>query len=205
VVADESEKRAVAGEPRDGQAAPRRPPSRRGFLTGSAAGATAAILSACSGAKPLREKVRGGGTVSRSDIEPLNALLDVEHYAVAAYAAGIPLLHHPHTEAAVQFLAQELAHTVQLSDLIRHVRGEPHRPLAGYNLGDPKRAADVLTLLKRIEQAQLRAYLQTIPRLQGSGSRAVAVSIMANDAQHLAFLRWQSGEPPVPSALVTGT
>src|SRR5205807_1934350 len=92
--------------------------SRRAVLTGGSAAATAALLTACAGAKALRERVRAGGKVTPADVEPLNALLDLEHYAIAAYAAGIPLLHPPQSTAAVQFLAQELAHASQLTDLI---------------------------------------------------------------------------------------
>jgi Ferritin-like domain len=181
------------------------PHSRRALLTGGAAVATAALLSACSGAKPLREKVRGGGVILPADIEPLNTLLDVEHYAVAAYAAGIAFLHPPQSKAAIQFLAHELSHTVQLSDLIHRVKGKPNLPRASYDLGHPRNASDVMALLQRVEQTQIRTYLATLPRFQGGGSRAVAVSIMANDAQHLAMLRWQTGQPPTPAALVTGS
>ena len=79
MVAGESGNRAVAVDPRGDQAAPGFSPSRRAFLTGGAAASTAAILSACGGAGPLREKVRAGGKVAKSDLEPLNSLLDVEH------------------------------------------------------------------------------------------------------------------------------
>ena len=221
----------MVGEPRGDQAAAGASHSRRALLTGGAAAATAALISACSGGKPLREKVSGGGKVAPADVEPLNALLDVEHYAVAAYAAGIPLLHPPQSKSAIQFLAQELAHTVQLSDLIHHAKGKPRRPRASYDLANdlcrpihdrmpvilppsawpvwlgevPATTDEVLALLKHVEQIQIHAYVATLPRLQGNGSRAVAASIMANDAQHLAMLRWQTGETPVPAALVTGS
>ena len=206
MVADSEGDRAVAGDPRGGWPAVGTPHSRRSLLTGGAAATTVALLSACSGAKPLREKVAGGGKVSKADIEPLNALLDVEHHAIAAYAAGFQLLHprSPQAKAAAQFLAQEMAHAVQLSDLIRRARGKPRRARASYDLGHPQGPADVLALLKRIEQEQLGAYLSTIPQLTGSGSRFAAASIMANDAQHLAILRWQAGQAPTPDALVTG-
>jgi hypothetical protein len=179
------------------------PHSRRAFLAGAPAAATAALISACSGAKPLREQVRGGAKVSLSDVEPLNAVLDVEHYAITAYAAGIPLLHLPQSKSAAQFLAQEMAHASQLSDLIHRARGKPNRPRASYDLGHPRGPADVLALLKRLEQAQLAAYLKAIPRLSEGGVRAAVAAIFANDAQHLAMLRWQTGESPVPAARVT--
>jgi hypothetical protein len=189
-------------EPRGGPVAAQ---SRRLFLAGGAVAAAAELLSGCGG-KPLREKVRGAGKVSSADFAPLNACLDAEHYAIAAYAAGIPLLHSQQSKvAAEQFLAQELAHAVQLSDLIRSGRGKPNRPRASYDLGHPRGPDDVLALLKRLEDAQLTTYLKTIPRLSAGELRGAVAAIFANDAQHLAMLRWQTGETPVPSALVTGS
>jgi hypothetical protein len=195
----------VVGDPRGDQAALDGPHSRRALLTGGAAAATAALLSACAGASPLREKVRGGATVAQADIAPLNALLEVEHYAIAAYAAGIPLLSSPQSDAGIRFLAHELAHSVALQDLIRRVKGKPVRPRASYDLGRPRTASEVMAQFKHVEQTQIRSYLATLPHLQGPGSRLAAVSIMANEAQHMAVLRWQTGETPTPAALVTGS
>jgi Ferritin-like domain len=195
----------VVGDPRGAHAAPDGPRSRRALLTGGAAAATAALLSACSGAAPLREKVRGGETVAKVDVAPLNALLAVEQYAIAAYAAAIPLLHSPQSDAAIRFLAHELAHSVALEELIKRVKGKPGRPRASYDLGRPRTAPEVIALLKHVEQTQIRSYLATLPHLQGPGSRLAAVSIMANEAQHQAVLRWQSGESPTPTALVNGS
>jgi hypothetical protein len=105
----------------------------------------------------------------------------------------------------MRFLGQELAHSVQLSDLIRQGGGKPRRPAASYDLGHPTQATEVVALLKRLEQAQLRAYLEAFARLSPGKVRATIAAIYANDAQHLAMLRWQSGEAPAPAALVTGT
>jgi hypothetical protein len=174
-------------------------------LGGGLAATAGLLLTACSGQKALRIKVRSGAKVTRTDVPALNVLLDVEHYAIAAYAAGIPLLHKPQSDAAVQFLAQELAHTVQLSELIRRAGGKPNRPHASYDLGHPRSAEDVLALLKHLERAQLGAYLEAIPRLSGGPVRAAVASIFANEAQHLAMLRWQTGEAPAPAALVTAS
>jgi hypothetical protein len=181
-------------------------PSRRAFLTAGAGAAVTALLSGCSGGhRALREKVRGSAKVPKADIPALNALLDVEHYAIAAYAAGGPLLHAPQSTAATQFLAHELAHALQLSDLIHQAGAEPRRPRASYDLGHPRTADDVVALLKRLERLQIRTYLETIPRLSGGRVRAAMAAILANDAQHLAMLRWQAGGPPAPAALVTGS
>jgi hypothetical protein len=180
------------------------PGSRRALLTAGVAGAAAALISACSGSGPLRQQVRRSAKVSRKDVPTLNRLLDVEHNAVEGYAAGIPLLHGDVEKTAQRLLAQELAHTVQLSDLILGAGGKPVRPRASYDLGNPRDAHQVLAMVKRLEQEQLSAYLDAIPRLSTGGVRSAVAAIYANDAQHLAMLRWQTGEFPVPHALATG-
>ena len=174
------------------------------LLGGGTAFATAGLLSGC-GTKPLREKIRGGAKVSRADIDALNGLLDVEHYAIAAYTAGAPLLGHTAAKAAQQILSQELAHAVELGDLITRAGGKANKPRSTYDLGHPGTANEVLVLLERAEQAQLTAYLDVIPRVGGGRLRAALAAIFANDAQHLTVLRWQTGQAPVPAALVVGS
>jgi bacterioferritin (cytochrome b1) len=143
--------------------------------------------------------------VARADVEPLNELLDVEYYAIAAYAAGIPLLHGLQSEATIQFLAQEMAHSVQLEDLIHQAGGTPNRPKVSYDLGHPRTGDEVVALLQHVERTQLRVYLDTLPHLSGGKIRSAVAAIFANEAQHLAMLRWQTGQAPVPAALVNGS
>jgi rubrerythrin len=174
------------------------------LLGGGTALATAGLLSGC-GTKPLREKIRGGAKVSRADVEALNGLLDVEHYAIAAYTAGTPLLGRTAAKAARQILSQELAHAVELGDLITRAGGKANKPRSTYNFGHPSTASEVLMLLERAEQAQLSAYLEAIPRVGGGRLSAALAAIFANEAQHLTVLRWQTGQAPVPAALVVGS
>ena len=177
--------------------------SRRTLLTAGAA-TTAGLLAACSGSKPLRLKVRTGATVQRADVSVLNGLLDLEHRTIAAYAAGIPLLRRPAAKAAQQFLAQELAHAQALTDLVKKAGGKPDKPDASYNLGRPATEAQVLTLLRGLEDRQLAAYLASTPLLTPGKLRSAVAAIFANDAQHVAVLREQLGQPGVPAAFVTG-
>lgn len=179
------------------------PWSRRTLLRGGGAAFAAAALAAC-GNKPLRIRIRNGAKVSAADVDALNVLLELEHYAVAAYTAGIPLLNRPQSKAAKQFLGQELAHSVELTDLIRRAGGKPAKPKASYNVGRPHDARDVLELLGRVEQTQLRAYLSTIPGLSEGRLRSTVATLYCNDAQHLAALRSQLGQTPVPTALAVG-
>jgi Ferritin-like domain len=170
-----------------------KPRSRRALLAG-AAGAGAALLAGCGG-KPLREKIRSGARVTAADVKVLNRLLDVENYGIAAYAVGIPLMTPAAAAMGKQFLAQEQSHAVELGDLIRGAGEKPAKPPATYELGDPRTQADAFALIERAERRQLEAYLQMIPSLSGGQVRAALATIFANDAQHLAVLRQQSGQP----------
>lgn len=132
----------------------------------------------------------------------LNALLGVEHYAIAAYAAAIPLLGGPGEGFGKQFLSHELAHAAELAELIKNGGGKAAKPQASYNLDNPRTAADGLTLLEQAERAQLKTYLETLPAITGGRVRAVVMTIYANDAQHLAVLRGQAGQTPTSTFAV---
>jgi hypothetical protein len=176
--------------------------SRRALLAG-AAGVGVVALAGCGG-KPLREKILNGGTVSPADVPVLNALLGVEHDAVAAYAAAFPLFPDG-TEAnkvAKQFLSQELAHVAELTELVKDGGGKAASPPADYTLGNPRTAAEALDLLERVERAELHAHLRLMPALGGGHVRAAIATIFANDSQHLAVVRAQSGQTPTAAFVV---
>lgn len=139
-----------------------------------------------------------------SDVALLNRLLDLEHQAIAAYTAGIPLLSGHTASLAKQFLNHELAHAGELVSLIKRQHGRPHRPQAAYSLGHPRDRLEVLALLHRVERAQIAAYLQAIPAAAPGAARAALAAILSSDAQHIALVRQTLGEPALRSALVTG-
>jgi Ferritin-like domain/TAT (twin-arginine translocation) pathway signal sequence len=179
--------------------------SRRQLLLAGGSGAAAVALAGCGGT-PLREKVRSGSTVSPRDIQILNGLLDLEYHTVAAYTAGIPLLHPENGgRAAKQFLGQEIAHAVALGDLIRKANADPRKPRASYDLGDPRTAKEVLGVVHDLERAQLSAYLSMIPRLSNGKLRAAVAAVYANDAQHVAVLRSRLGLAPAPEPIITAS
>ena len=167
-------------------------------------GGTAGLLAGCSGSKPLRLKVRSGAKVARGDVAILNGLLGIEQHTIAAYTAGIPLLRRPATKAAKQFLGQELAHAQSLTELIKQAGGKAAKPSASYELGHPATEPQVLALLEALEGRQLAAYVQMIPQLSPGHLRSAVAAIFANDAQHLAVLRTELGQDPVPTAFVSG-
>jgi hypothetical protein len=168
--------------------------SRRALLAGAAGAAGAGLISGC-GNKALRVKIRNGATVPAADADTLNALLDIENYAIGVYAAGIPFLGPAAQLVGKQFLAQELSHALELSELIKAAGARPHKRPSTYNLGTPPRnATEAFALLERVEREQLNAYLKMIPSLSSGHVRATIATIFANDAQHLAVLRQQAGQ-----------
>ena len=179
--------------------------SRRSLLiaTAGAGSAGAAALAGCT-AKPTASNVplpRHTPTASQ-DVLLLTGLLELERYAVAAYAAGVPLLRGDAAEAAEQFLTHEISHVGELIGLIRQAGSKPPRPPAFYDLGHPRGERQVLELLHRVERSQLAGYLSALPRLAPARLRAAVAAILANDAQHAAVVRQQLGLAPVPTALL---
>ncbi len=185
-------------------------PTPRRALLGQAgatlAGFTFLALTGC-GAQPktgAQSVKRAPPPVRSNDLALLVRLLDLERHTVAAYIAGIPLLHHPEAKTAKQFLDEELEHTGELLSLIKAAGGKDPARAPSYDLGHPRTTADVLALLHTLERAQIAAYLDAIPRLSPGSVRAAAASILTSDAQHIAILRLAQGQTPAPSAFVTG-
>jgi hypothetical protein len=182
---------------------------RREVLGGAgatlAAGA-AVVLAGCGhkGAIPRKAEKKAPPHVQRRDVELLNAALYLERRTIAAYTAGIPLLNHKLAKGAKQFLNEELQHTGELLALIKAAGGVAIPRAASYDLGDPKDAHGVLSLLHELERLQVAHYLDAISKLSPAPVRAAVATILANDAQHISIIRLQQGLNPLPSAFVTG-
>jgi Ferritin-like domain len=191
------------------------PSSRRSLLRAGAAGIAGLVAVGCgSSSPPLRVQLARSPSLQRTDIEVLNRLLDVEHLGIAAYTAAVPLLEPDLGKSGSSagtikswpslFLNDELAHAGQLEGMVKAVGGEPNKPAGSYDLGHPSTSEEVLALLQEVERVQLAAYLEALPQLSLGRLRQQAVTMMANDAQHIAAVRARLGQPPVPSAFVTG-
>jgi rubrerythrin len=157
--------------------------------------------------RPAPHPPAGEPQASRAELSGavaiLAAALEREHESIAAYTAGIPLLSGGAGAAAKQFLAHEFSHAAELSALIRKGGGKPS-PQApnGYDLGNPRGAADVLALLHSIERTAIATYIDAIPRIAAGPVRATIASILANEAQHISVLRGVAGLTAVPAPLV---
>jgi len=179
--------------------------SRRALLRGAgvtvAAGA-ALGLTACGGTR--HHHVPADPVAARADVALLNAAIDAEYHAIAAYTAGIPILGGRQRDAAKQFLNQDLTHATELISLIKKAGGAAHDRSPSYDLGHPRTARDVLALLNTLENRQIAAYVDAIPRLSPGSVRASVASILANDAEHVSILNVALGTPGAPDAFVTG-
>jgi Ferritin-like domain len=177
--------------------------SRRGLLRAAGAGLAGVVAAGCGGSS-LKAQVHNAKPVLHADVQLLNHLLDLEHWAIAAYTAATPLLPPATVKAGKLFLNDELSHAGDLAGLVREAGGKPIKPRPSYPLGHPRGSAEVLQVLHGIEQALITAYLDAIPRLRPGTVKQQVASIFANDAQHLAVVRAALHLPAVPSAYVSG-
>lgn len=177
--------------------------SRRGLLTAAGAGLAGLIVAGC-GHKSLKAQVHNAQPVLHDDVDVLNHLLDLEHWAIAAYTAATPLLPPATVKAGQLFLNDELSHAGDLAGLVRAAGGKPIKGRPSYPLGNPHGSAEVLGVLHTVELALITAYLDAIPRLRPGTVKQQVASIFANDAQHLAVVRAALHLPAVPSAYVSG-
>jgi Ferritin-like domain len=183
--------------------------ARRELLAGAgatvAAGATVVLAGCGSNAHVPRHAVKSApASVRRRDIAILNAALYLERRTVAAYTAGIPLLTRPQRKACGQYLNEELEHTGELLALIKAAKGVAIPRAPSYDIGHPRDGAAVLALLHELERQQIAGYVAAIPKLSPGPVRSAVASILASDAQHIAMIRLEQGEDPLPTAFVNG-
>jgi rubrerythrin len=187
--------------------------SRRDFfrLTGfTAVGGSVVFLAACGDDDEVRTGPAAGG--AEQDVDLLNAALNLENTAVAAYTAGATLLSGPALEAGKTFLEHEKQHAQRLTQAIRDLGGTPNKPKSAdeYKQGFPKlrSQADVLRFATDLENMAVQAYVDAIPRLSSRELRQTAAAIVSNEAEHLSVLLGvlNPNQPAkqVPDAFVTG-
>jgi bacterioferritin (cytochrome b1) len=146
----------------------------------------------------------GGG----ADVQILNAALDLENTAIAAYTAGAALLKGEVLKAGKQFLGHEQEHADGLTQAIRDLGGTPNKAKSTeeYAKGFPKLGSqrDVLEFAVDLENMAVKAYLDAIPKLSSGELRQTGAAIVSNEAEHISVLLGALGMPQVPDAFVTG-
>jgi hypothetical protein len=179
------------------------PSSRRSLLLVAGTGLAGALLAGCGG-ESIKQQVGNSQPALTNDVDLLNHLLHLEHTAIAAYTAGIPLLDQPTAKAGQLFLNDEISHAGDVAGLVREAGGKPIKPAPSYELGHPRTSEEVLMLLHAVENAQIAGYLYAIQQLEPGVVKQQVASILANDAQHVAVVRAALGQSAIPSAFVNG-
>ncbi len=168
--------------------------------------ATAAILAACGG---------GGDSTSSTaeaenaaDAEILNGILARQEGAVLAYEESLRGIGPPLLDTARRFLAQEQEH---VDGTLRELMGLGEAAEAEAEeipLPPMHSRAEYLTFLYELESGTIAAEIAAIGELSASGPRRTLAATVANQAQHLVWLRRGLGATPsetVPEAFENGT
>ena len=151
-------------------------------------------------------------TPRENDAILLNRILDLELALGAAYDFGLPLLGGAAAREGQRVLEHERAHIRALARTVRQLGGVPKRPRTAEDYRSqfpaPRNERDMLRFAVDLENEVIKSYRDSIPRLRLAGSRRLAGSILASDAQHASTLLGllHPGDPAAqaPEAFVTG-
>ena len=185
--------------------------SRRAFIRLGGAtllGGSAAAVAACGGGGKKQTETTVSTTQAQGDAAVLNATLELEHTAIAAYEIGVGLLKGKARAAGQAFLEHEREHAAALSRAISDLGTAPFkpRPRADYASGFPPlhTPGQFLSFALDVENTAVAAYLDSLAALNTDPLRSEVASIMTNEAEHMAVILGLLGRPQVPNAFVTG-
>jgi rubrerythrin len=181
---------------------------RRAFL--AVAGTTLAgeVLAACgSGGQDDSNGIATAtgaeqSTAASADVSILNQALAVEQRAVATYQTAAQHLSGARRRTAQHFEAQERMHVDALSQAVLALGATPTTARDRYALPPLSDDDAVLRFTMGVEQIAVAQYLDLIPKLSSQNLRATFASILTVEAEHLAVLREEAGQEPVPDAFV---
>jgi hypothetical protein len=180
--------------------------ARRALPVLAAAVLAAAALGGCGG---------GGGSTAttatdkEADAEVLNEILARQEAAVRTYEVSFPALHERSNLAAARvFRAQEQAHVDATLKALRGLDANPEPEAEVISAAGLDTEAEFLTFLYELESATIQAEVTAIARLTEPAPRTMLTATVANQAQHLAFLRRALGIGPlqaIPTPFESGT
>lgn len=185
----------------------RDPLSRRrlfGMAGASVAGSSAVFLAGCGDDTKNPDVQTGPDESDAADVEILNSVLDLELMAVEAYKTGAGRLKGGVLQIAKGLLEQEQEHADALAAAIRDLGGTPNEPKSTYEFPRMRSQRDVLRFAVELENTAIAAYIDALPKFSQGELRATAAGIVACEAEHIAVLLGQLGEPQTPEAFVNG-
>ncbi|HET7574560.1 MAG TPA: ferritin-like domain-containing protein, partial [Solirubrobacterales bacterium] len=156
----------------------------------------------------------GGGETTtavpdkEADAAILNHVLGRQLAAVDAYGAVLGRLGGLDLAAARRFRAQEQEHVDALIKALRGLGARADPEPEEIEPEELEARRDALVFLYEVESATVDSELSAISDLSSPWPPALLGSIVANQAQHLAFLRRALGAKPldaIPSAFEDGT
>ena len=141
----------------------------------------------------------------RGDAAVLASLLDLERTAVFAYGAARRRL----GALADGFLRHEQAHerAIERELSALGVKPEPPRPQSAYANDFPplRTREDALRFALDVEETQIAAYGDSVPTLFTPKLRVTLATIFAAQAEHMAVVLGELGEPQSPRDFLVGT
>ncbi len=180
--------------------------ARAGAPAALAVLALAAALAGCGG-----NEDHGSTTAApdrSADAAILNQILARQEAAAVAYQAALRWLPEPVLALARRFQAQEEEHVDATLKALRGL-GEPAEPQAEeIPIRRLRSEATALAFLYELERATIEAENGAIGALSTPAARMLLAATMANQAQHLVWLRRALGAKPgetVPSAFENGS
>ena len=175
--------------------------SRRRMLLGVGAFGGAVLLDGC-GAKAARPA--RNPEVNGVDADLLDEVFMLENMSIAAYTHVAGSLTGRARALAETIGAQEVQHALKMAPVIHALGGQPTPELPDY--GFPRLASSqaALAFVAGIEGKVIGGYIDVIPKITNAAAREFAVSIVANEAQHLALVTQARGLPPA-GAIVRGS
>jgi len=168
-----------------------------------------ALAATCLGVAALPAlAARGEAPAGAGDVAVLNAMLALEHEALAAHrvAAACGLMSPAAQDLAGRFAADHRAHRELLAATIRALGGVPvgdtrPRPDEPVALA---READALDLVARCERFAAGACVTMVPALRDRALAKLAARIAADEAMHWGMVNAALGRPPPGAALSFG-
>lgn len=148
--------------------------------------------------------------MSDNDINILNAALEHENIAIAAYECAINsnLLNKDVIQVAQTFQSHHGHHAGKIRELVQELGGKSPEPIPHeeyYKKLPTDKLTDQEAIVRyalKLEKGATIAYLNLVPKFEDKNIIQAAASILGTEAMHWTFLRGALGLSPVPVSFI---